>query len=89
MYLALSRDYLLLHDTGSAELLLSRVSPHVFPCFHDSTIYPFAVAAWDAEKLGIFGRRIRILIIAVTTIRPLPAKISYHSIESSWNADYT
>ena len=55
MYLALSRDYLLLHDTASAELLLSRVSPQVLPCFHDSTIYPFEVAAWDAEKLDIFG----------------------------------
>ena len=44
-----------LHNTGSAELLLSRISPHMFPCFHDSTIYPFEVAAWDAEKLDIFG----------------------------------
>ena len=43
MYLALSRDYLLLHDTASAELLLSRVSPQVLP------------SAWDAEKLDIFG----------------------------------
>ena len=44
-----------LHDTGSVELLLSRVSPHVLPCFHDSMIYPFEVAAWDAEKLDILA----------------------------------
>ena len=39
-----------LHNTGSAQLLLSRISPHMLSCFHDSTIYPFEVAAWDAEN---------------------------------------
>ena len=88
MYLALSRDYLLLHDTWSAELLLNRISPHMLPCFHDSTIYPFEVAAWDVEKLDIFGRRIRTSITAVTTIDPLSAKMKCHSTESLWRADY-
>ena len=55
MYLTLSRDYLLLNDLASAELLLSRITPQLLPGFHDSTIYPFSIAAWDAEKLDIFG----------------------------------
>ena len=77
-----------LHNTGSAELLLSRISPHMLPCFHDFTIYPFEVAAWDVEKLDIFGQRIRTSITAVTIIDPLSTKMKCHSTESPWNADY-
>ena len=34
----------------SSPLLLSRVSPHLLFCFHNSTTYPFEVAAWDVEN---------------------------------------
>ena len=72
----------------SSPLLLSRVSPHLLFCFHNSTTYPFEVAAWDVEKLDIFGRHIRTSITSVTTIDPLSAKMKCHSTEFPWNADY-
>ena len=55
MYLKLAHNYLLLNDINSAEIVLSRVMPNLLPSFTGSTSYPFAIAAWDAEKLDLFN----------------------------------
>lgn len=58
LYLRLIGSYLDIHDLNSASIVLSRVMPNLLPTLTQSSSsdkYPFAIAAWDAEKLDLFN----------------------------------
>ena len=56
LYIQLVLCYLHVNDTTSARIVLNRVTPNIDPFLSsNSSLYPFAVSAWDAEKLDLFN----------------------------------
>lgn len=56
LYIQLVLCYLHMNDTASARIVLNRVTPNIDPFLSsNSSLYPFAVSAWDAEKLDLFN----------------------------------
>ena len=62
LYLRLIHSYLFQSDVHSASIVLSKIMPNLLPTItqsssssSSSSSYPFAIRAWDAERLDIFN----------------------------------